>query len=123
MSAKKTSKTKTPADKAQKTAAPQGPKAEKAPGKAAKASAKPEKLSALDAAAKVLGESSEPMNCKEMIDAMAARGYWKSQGGQTPWATLYSAITREMATKGNEARFKKPTAASHAGVGRDLAQP
>lgn len=28
-------------------------------------------------------------------------------GGKTPHATLYSAILREIATKGNEARFKK----------------
>jgi hypothetical protein len=34
------------------------------------------KLSALDAAARVLGESKEPMNCPQMIEAMAAKGYW-----------------------------------------------
>src|SRR5262249_42393539 len=45
------------------------------------------KLSAIDAAAKVLGEAGKSMNCKEMIDAMAAKGYWKSPGGQTPQAT------------------------------------
>jgi hypothetical protein len=65
------------------------------------------KLSALDAAAKVLGESKEPMNTKSMIEAMAAKGYWKSPGGKTPHATLYSAILREIETKGAEARFKK----------------
>jgi hypothetical protein len=32
------------------------------------------KLSALDAAAKVLASAGEPMNCKEMIEAMAAKG-------------------------------------------------
>jgi hypothetical protein len=58
------------------------------------------KLSALDAAAKVLGESKEPMNTKSMIEAMAAKGYWKSPGGKTPHATLYSAILREIETKG-----------------------
>jgi hypothetical protein len=65
------------------------------------------KLSALDAAAKVLGENKEPMNTKSMIEAMAAKGYWKSPGGKTPHATLYSAILREIDTKGSEARFKK----------------
>ena len=65
------------------------------------------KLSALDAAAKVLGESAEPLNTKQMVDAMAAKGYWTSPGGKTPHATLYSAILREINTKGNEARFKK----------------
>ena len=83
MAATKTTKSKAPAEKAKKA-----PKAEAAGKKATKASDKPRKLSALDAAAKVLGESEKPMNCKEMIDAMAAKGYWKSPGGATPWATL-----------------------------------
>jgi len=66
-----------------------------------------DKLSALDAAAKVLVEAGEPLNTKQMVEAMAAKGYWKSPGGATPHATLYSAITREIKTKGNSARFKK----------------
>src|SRR5262245_39626320 len=74
---------------------------------ASKRAAKPKKLSALDAAAKVLGEKAKPMTCKEMIEAMAAKGYWHSPGGKTPAATLYSAILRELATKGEEARFQK----------------
>ena len=65
------------------------------------------RLSALDAAAKVLGEKGKPMNRKEMIDAMAAKRYWTSPGGKTPHATLYSAILREIGTKGKEARFMK----------------
>jgi hypothetical protein len=73
-------------------------------------SAKPSgetKLSALDAAAKVLGESNEPMNAKEMIEAMASQKLWTSPGGKTPHSTLYSAIIREITVKGKEARFKK----------------
>ncbi len=65
------------------------------------------KLSALDAAAKVLAGAKEPMNAKELIEAMAAKKLWTSPGGKTPWATLYSAITREIAKKGQDARFKK----------------
>jgi hypothetical protein len=65
------------------------------------------KMSALAAAAKVLAESGEPMTSKEMIDAMAASGYWTSPGGKTPHATLYAAILREIQTKGAEARFTK----------------
>ena len=42
-----------------------------------------------------------------MIQAMAAKGYWTSPGGQTPQATLYSAIAREISRKGANARFKK----------------
>ncbi len=42
-----------------------------------------------------------------MIGAMAIKGYWSSPGGKTPDATLYSAILREIDTKGDEARFVK----------------
>jgi hypothetical protein len=66
---------------------------ETAPAKKTKAKAKNEKperkMSCLDAAAKVLGEAKEPMNTKEMIEAMAAKGYWSSPNGQTPAATLW----------------------------------
>ncbi len=65
------------------------------------------KLSCIDAAAKVLGDKKEPMTTKDMIEAMAAKGLWSSPNGQTPAATLYSAILREIKTKGKEARFKK----------------
>ncbi len=75
--------------------------------KTAKAEASVKKLSAIDAAAKVLNEAGTAMNCKEMIDAMAAKKYWTSPSGKTPSATLYSAIQREVATKGDEARFTK----------------
>jgi vancomycin resistance protein YoaR len=64
-------------------------------------------LSALDAAAQVLAEAPEPLNTKQMIEAMSAKGYWSSPGGKTPHATLYSAILRELQTKGKEARFAK----------------
>lgn len=65
------------------------------------------KMSALDAAAKVLGDSKEPMATKAMIEAMSAKGYWTSPGGQTPHATLYAAILREINVKGDESRFQK----------------
>ena len=65
------------------------------------------KLSALDAAARVLAETGAPMGCKELIGAMAGKGYWTSPGGKTPAGTLYSAIAREIATKGDLARFTK----------------
>jgi len=75
--------------------------------KAASGEAKEKKMSAIDAAAKLLAASSEPMNCKELIEAMAKKGLWTSPGGKTPHATLYSAILREIATKGKDGRFKK----------------
>ena len=68
---------------------------------------KEKRMSGLDAAAKVLQERGEPMNAKEMIEAAETKGYWKSPGGKTPHATLYSAIIREIATKGTAARFQK----------------
>jgi hypothetical protein len=71
------------------------------------AAAPNQKLSALDAAAKVLAEEGRALNCQEMIEAMAAKGYWTSPGGKTPAATLYSAILRELANKGAGARFVK----------------
>jgi len=83
--------------KSQKTSAP----------KAAKPAKTKTKLSALDAAAKVLDERGEPMTTGAMIEEMATRRYWKSPGGKTPAATLYSAILREINLKGKDARFKK----------------
>lgn len=65
------------------------------------------KLSALDAAVKVLGETDRAMNCQELIAAMAARGYWRSPKGRTPASTLYASILRELQTKGVNARFCK----------------
>ena len=75
--------------------------------KTKEAGAEAKKLSALDAAAQVLAETGQPMACKEMIEAMAQKGYWSSPGGKTPASTLYSAITKEISTKGKESRFKK----------------
>jgi hypothetical protein len=65
------------------------------------------KLSAINAAVKVLGEADQPMSCHEMIEAMAAKGYWTSPNGLTPAGTLYSSIVREMRIKGTDARFVK----------------
>jgi hypothetical protein len=73
----------------------------------APAEPKAKKVSALDAAAKVLAEEARPMTCKELIAAMAAKGYWTSPGGQTPDATLYSALVREITVKGTHSRFQK----------------
>jgi len=73
----------------------------------AKGEPKPKRMSGLDAAAKVLEEAGQPMTAKEMVEAAEAKGYWKSPGGKTPHATLYSAIIREIGTKGAEARFRK----------------
>jgi hypothetical protein len=65
------------------------------------------KLSCLDAAAKILSAAKEPMTTKALIEAMAEKKLWSSPNGQTPAATLYSAILREIKTKGKESRFEK----------------
>jgi HB1, ASXL, restriction endonuclease HTH domain len=65
------------------------------------------KLSALDAAAKVLAVAGTAMTCPQLIAVMAQKGYWSSPKGLTPAATLYSAILREVKTKGKESRFAK----------------
>ena len=67
----------------------------------------PARLSALDAAARILSESRQAMTCPELIAAMAAHGYWTSPAGKTPQATLYAALTREIKTKKDQARFRK----------------
>jgi hypothetical protein len=77
----------------------------------------PKQMSALDAAAKVLAETGQPMSCPELIAAMAAQGYWSSPHGKTPAATLYAAMTREATTKGATSRFRKVGPGRFAGSG------
>lgn len=82
--------------------------APKKKGKAkAKKAPKPKRMSALDAAAKVLTDAGAALTTGEMIEAMAKKKLWSSPNGQTPAATLYSAITREINTKGTASRFSK----------------
>jgi hypothetical protein len=110
MSAKKDQAKKSDAAKARETqeATPEAAPGKKA-AKAAKAKAepKPKKMSALDAAAKVLAEQGKPMNCHELVEEMSRKNYWTSPNGATPQATLYAAIMREVKTKGKDARFVK----------------
>ena len=65
------------------------------------------KLGVLSAAHQVLAGSETPMTCQEMIEAMAKEGLWSSPNGKTPAQTLYAAIIREIAKKGDESRFAK----------------
>lgn len=100
-------KTKTPAKKASFKAAAKKGKKRATPATTKAEPANSGKLSAIDAAAKVLGENKEPMNTRAMIETMSAQGYWTGPGGKTPWATLYSAILAEITNKGKESRFKR----------------
>jgi len=63
-------------------------------------------MSGLDAAAKVLADAGEPLNCKTIVERAVAKGYWKS-GGKTPSSTVYAAILREIQKKGDASRFVK----------------
>src|SRR5713226_5657930 len=113
MAATKKNAAKTPSAKAGKTPKPERTAAQPAPLSVKTKAAQPAgdrgqpKLSALDAAAKILGETKQAMTCKELIEAMAAKGYWTSPAGKTPQATLYAALTREIQTKKEQARVRK----------------
>jgi hypothetical protein len=72
----------------------------------AKADAAPKKPSCLDAAAQVLRDAKEPMQVRAMVAAMKEKGLWSSDA-PTPWATLYSALIREIAVKKDASRFRK----------------
>lgn len=50
-------------------------------------------MSQIDAAAKVLAEAGEPMNCKAMVEQMAAKGYWTRPGRPRPRSTPRSSAT------------------------------
>ena len=74
--------------------------------RSAKATKPAKPMSGLDAAAKVLKQAKEPMSAKAIVEAAMAKGLWQSNGA-TPHATIYSAMIREIAAKGSDARFKK----------------
>ncbi len=94
MATKKTAAKKTATKKTAKT-------------KSAKAKPAEGKLSQLEAAAQVLAKASKPMNCPELVKAMAEKGLWTSPGGKTPHATLHASLLREINLKGKESRFVK----------------
>jgi hypothetical protein len=98
---------KTSAGQAEKTAKATKPQSKKAAGKSGDAK-KPDgrKLSQIAAAIQVLAKAKEPMNCKELVEAITKRGLWSSPGGKTPKATLYASILRDL-RKGKNARFVK----------------
>ena len=64
------------------------------------------KMSLIKAAIKILDESDEALNAKKLVELAKAKAYWTPGAGKTPEQTLYSAIVREIKTKGDDARFK-----------------
>lgn len=85
------------------------------------------RLSALDAAAQVLGslharEARVGLTASELIERMADAGLWTSPGGKTPAATLYAAMTREIAAKGTDSRFARADTGADGSRGRFVAR-
>lgn len=97
---RKTSSKKSPANKPTRKPSTKQPEA-----KPQKARRKRSKLSGLDMAAIVLAEAGEPLRSKEIARRVIAKG-WKTNG-KTPYATLYSAMLREIADRGSDSRFAK----------------
>lgn len=65
-------------------------------------------MSLLDAAAHLLAQADEAMRCKDLVEQARELGLWApKRGGKTPDRTLYSAILREITTKGDASRFRK----------------
>ena len=91
----------------------QGAKTKRGAGMKAPTTAKPptkpkeRKVSLLSAAAMVLASTKEPMRAPQILEAITKRGLWSSPNGKTPEQSLYAAIIREIAAKGDKARFKK----------------
>jgi len=75
-------------------------------GRKTKPKPKAKRASLLDLAAEVLAEADGPMNAKAIVEKALATGRWQTKG-KTPEATLYSALIREIAKKGGDARFEK----------------
>ena len=64
------------------------------------------KMGGLDAAAFILQREGRPMRVKEIAEIAFNENLWASSG-KTPWASISSAILREIASKGENSRFYK----------------
>ena len=101
---KKSKKATTGVKKA--TEASKEPTTQKQPNTGQRGGNGAKRASGLDAAVQVLSEAGEPMICKAMVEKMLAAGLWQTKG-KSPASTIYAAIIREIAAKGEKARFKK----------------
>jgi len=68
--------------------------------------AKQPRPSGLHAAAQILKEAGEPLDCATIVQRALEKGLWKTQG-KTPAATLNASIHREIAKQGEQSRFVK----------------
>ena len=65
-------------------------------------------MSLVDAAVSILSqESGDPMGCKDLVAEAVNQNLWAPRTGKTPASTLYAAILREIAAKGDKSRFVK----------------
>ena len=119
------------AEKAEKKAQTKAAKAEKAPAKAKAAEqgvepavaessepampanapeVKEKKMGLVSAAIQILKDGANtPMNVREMVEQVTAKGLWSpARGGKTPAASLYASIFREIKQKGEASRFIQP---------------
>ena len=105
-STKKAPRRKTPTKRARPATKKKKAASRRTASSKVKAKDRSKRMSALDAAARVLSEIGQPLQCKDMVELMLEHNYWLT-AGKTPEATLYSAILREIQKKGKDARFKK----------------
>jgi len=68
--------------------------------------ANPKREGILTIAARILTNANEPMTCKAIVNEAITKMGWTTNG-KTPHCTLYAAIIREIANKGENARFIK----------------
>lgn len=86
---------------AAKTAAPAKERKAKSP------EAGERKMSLVKAALAVLGRTDEALGAKQLVERAKSGGLWTPGAGKTPEQTLYSALVREIKTKGSAARITK----------------
>jgi len=68
--------------------------------------AKPKRISGLTAAFMVLVDANAELSAGAIVEKAAQKGWWKSDAA-TPAATIYAAMIREIATKGDKSRFER----------------
>lgn len=68
--------------------------------------AKPKRISGLTAAFMVLVDADAELGAGAIVEKAAEKGWWKSDAA-TPAATIYAAMIREIATKGDKSRFER----------------
>lgn len=92
---------KAPARKAKLAPAPAPAPVEPAPAAPAR------RMSLVGAAVVILRAHQYELPVRDIMRRITESGLWSSPAGKTPEQTLYSAIIREIAAKGTNARFRR----------------